>query len=198
MLGAPATAPNLRSVRAPNRQARRSWALLEIGRALARRGLTSAPPATLPVPETVSGLVAERLGDLPPTVLDAVRLVAVMPDAPTAQYLAAGAGEADLDAAALAGVLEPESGRLRFSHPLLASAVAASTPPGRLRKLHLVAARHVPLAEARVRHRALAADAPSASVALELFEAAGERGCGPSEPGPNRRGSAAAPRARAN
>jgi DNA-binding CsgD family transcriptional regulator len=145
---------------------------LEIGRALARRGLTSAPPATLPVPETVSGLVAERLGELPPAVLDAVRLVAVMPDAPVAQYLAAGASGADLDEAVLAGVLEPESGRLRFSHPLLASAVAASTPPVRLRELHLVAARHAPLAEARVRHRALAADAPSGSVAAELDVAA--------------------------
>lgn len=145
---------------------------LEIGRALARRGLASAPPATLPVPGTVRGLVDERLGELPPTVLDAVRLVAVMPDAPVAQYLAAGASGTGLDAAVLAGVLESENGRLRFSHPLLTSAVAASTPPARLSELHLVAARHAPLGEERARHRALAADAPSASVAADLDVAA--------------------------
>jgi hypothetical protein len=117
------------------------------------------------VPGTVSGLVDERLGDLPLAVLDAVRLVAVMPDAPVARYLAAGASGNDLDAAVLAGVLEAADGRLRFSHPLLSSAVVGSTPPARLRELHLVAAQHALLAEERARHRALAADGPSAAVA---------------------------------
>jgi DNA-binding CsgD family transcriptional regulator len=145
---------------------------LEIGRALERRGLTCTLPAALPVPGTVSGLVGERLAELPPVVLDAVRLVAVMPDAPVARYLAAGASGAELDAAVLAGVLEPEGGRLRFSHPLLASAVAASIPPARLGELHLLAARHAPLAEERARHRALAADGPSAAVAADLDTAA--------------------------
>jgi DNA-binding CsgD family transcriptional regulator len=145
---------------------------LEIGRALARRGLMSTPPATLPVPATVQGLVGERLGEVPAAALDAIRLVAVMPDAPLARYLAAGASGMGLDSAVLAGVLEPESGRLRFSHPLLASAVAALTPPARLRELHLVAARHAPLGEERARHRALAADGPSASVAADLDVAA--------------------------
>ena len=116
---------------------------LEIGRALARRGITSAGASALPVPDTLSGLVGERLGELPPAVLDAVRLVAVMPDASFAQYLAAGAGGAELDTAVLAGVLEPDGGRLRFSHPLLASAVAGSIPPGSLRELHGIAARSV-------------------------------------------------------
>jgi AAA ATPase domain len=102
---------------------------LEIGRALARRGLTGAVAGALPVPGTVSGLVDERLGELPPAVLNAVQLVAVMPDAPVARLLAAGMNGGDLDAAVLAGVLEPEGGRLRFAHPLLASAVSGSTPP---------------------------------------------------------------------
>lgn len=145
---------------------------LEIGRALARRGATSVPAGPLPVPGTVSGLLDERLGELAPAVLDAVRLVAVTPDAPVARYLAAGVRGADLDAAVLAGVLEAEDGRLRFAHPLLASAVAGSTPPARLRELHAVAARHAPLAEERARHRALAADGPSASVAAALDDAA--------------------------
>jgi DNA-binding CsgD family transcriptional regulator len=145
---------------------------LEIGRALARRGVTSALAGALPVPGTVSGLVDERLGELPPAVVDAVQMVAVMPYAPVARYLAAGVRGNDLDAAVLAGVLEPEDGRLRFSHPLLASAVSGTTPPARLRELHLVAARHAALSEERVRHQALAADGPSASVAADLDAAA--------------------------
>ena len=145
---------------------------LEIGRALARRGITSAGASALPVPDTLSGLVGERLGELPPAVLDAVRLVAVMPDAPFGQYLAAGAGGAELDAAVLAGVLEPDGGRLRFSHPLLASAVAGSIPPASLRELHGIAARSVRLPEEQARHRALAAAGPSAPVAAELDDAA--------------------------
>jgi DNA-binding CsgD family transcriptional regulator len=145
---------------------------LEIGRALARRGLTGAVAGALPVPGTVSGLVDERLGELPPAVLDAVQLVAVMPDAPVARLLAAGMNGGDLDSAVLAGVLEPEGGRLRFSHPLLASAVSGSTPPARLRELHLIAAQHALVPEERARHQALAADEPSASVAADLDVAA--------------------------
>ena len=145
---------------------------VEIGRALARRGLTGAVPGALPVPGTVRGLVGERLGELPPAVLDAVQLVAVMPDAPVADYLAAGVSGADVDAAVLAGVLEPEDGRLRFSHPLLASAVSGATPPARLRDLHRVAAEYAPLGGERARHAALAADGPSASAAADLDAAA--------------------------
>jgi DNA-binding CsgD family transcriptional regulator len=145
---------------------------LEIGRALARRGSAVGGSAVLPVPGTLSGLVEERLGELPPAVLDALRLVAVMPGAAAAQYAAAGAGGAELDAAVVAGVLEPVAGRLRFSHPLLGSAVAGSIPPGRLRELHAVAAGMAVRPEERARHRALAAAGPSAVVAAELDAAA--------------------------
>jgi DNA-binding CsgD family transcriptional regulator len=145
---------------------------LEIGRALARRGIASTGNAALPVPDTLSGLVDERLGELPPAVLDVVRLAAVMPDEPTGHYLRAGACGGDLDAAVTAGVLEQNSGRLRFAHPLLASAVARAIPPARLRELHAIAAVVVGRPEARARHQALAASGPSGSVAADLDAAA--------------------------
>jgi hypothetical protein len=145
---------------------------LEIGRALARRGATRVGTGALPVPDTLSGLVGERLGELPPAVAEVLGMVAVMPDAPVGRYLAAGAAGADLDAAVLAGVLESDAGRLRFSHPLLASAVAASIPPARRRELHAIAAGGATDLEARARHRALAADGPSAVVAMDLDGAA--------------------------
>lgn len=145
---------------------------LELGRALARRGVTSPGNAVMPVPETLSGLVDERLRELQPVVIEAVRLVAVMPDAPIEQYVTAGACVADLDAAVVAGVLELDGGRVRFSHPLLASAIANAIPPGQLRELHAIASRLAQLPEARARHRAFAASGPSAAVAADLDDAA--------------------------
>ncbi len=164
----------------PQPTLRRIWAAsegnpfiaLEIGRAIARRGISTAAPSAVPMPDTLSGLVAERLGELQPEVLTALHLVAVMPGVPAERYIAAGAVAADLDAAVAAGVLELYAGRVRFSHPLVGSAVAASIPPGRLRELHAAAAAVSDQVEERARHRALAATGASASVAADLDAAA--------------------------
>lgn len=145
---------------------------LEIGRTLARSGITSVGSSALPVPRTLISMVGERLGELPPEVHEALHLVAVMPAAPLEHYLAAGLSDAQLDVAVVAGVLDTDGRRLQFSHPLLASAVTASIPPGRLRTLHGIAARHVQRPEERARHRALAATGSSSLVAAELEEAA--------------------------
>jgi DNA-binding CsgD family transcriptional regulator len=145
---------------------------LELGRALTRRDVSAGSSAVLPLPDTLSGLVAERLGELPTAVLEALQLVSVMPDALAGLYQAAGVTGADLDAAVLAGVLEPEAGRLRFSHPLLSSAVAAMIPPARGRELHGIAAGLSDRPEEQAWHRALAATGPSAQVAAEVDAAA--------------------------
>ena len=132
---------------------------LEIGRALARRGITRVGGGPLPVPATVSGLVGERLRELPAPVADALGAVAVLPGAPPRRYLA-GVPGADLDAAVLAGLLEVDAGRLRFAHPLLASAVLAQIPPARRRELHAFAAGGATDPEEKARHQALAAGRP--------------------------------------
>ena len=69
---------------------------LEIGLALMRRGGGRAPTQALPLPQSLSKLVAERLGALGPEVVDALGPVALMPGAPAQAYLAAGA---DIDGA---------------------------------------------------------------------------------------------------
>ena len=145
---------------------------LEIGRALSRRGVVRLGSEALPMPGTLTGLVDERLGELAPGAADALQLVAVMPGAPVGRYLAAGIVGADLDAAVLAGVLDVDADRLRFSHPLLSSAVMGAIPPGRRRELHALAAQGARRPEERARHRALAADGPSAPIAAELDQAA--------------------------
>jgi DNA-binding CsgD family transcriptional regulator len=170
-LGIPLSHPALRRVH--RESAGNPFVALEIGRALARRGIVRVTDGPLPVPDTLSALVGERLRELPGPVADALGIVAVMPGAPVSRYLAAGMADGDLDAAVLAGVLEVDAGRLRFSHPLLASAVLGAIPPARLRDLHTVAARNAVDAEERTRHRALAADGPDGQIAAELDEAAG-------------------------
>jgi DNA-binding CsgD family transcriptional regulator len=145
---------------------------LEIGRALARRGITRIGSGPLPVPSTLGGLLGERLDALPRSVVSALAVLAVMPDAPVGRLLAAGVPGDDLDAAVLAGVVEANGERLRFAHPLLASAVLGSVPPARRRALHALAAQSTADPEERARHKALADDAKSAQLAAELEDAA--------------------------
>ena len=146
---------------------------LEIGGALRRRGITRAGVGALPVPVTLSGLVGERLGQLAhPAVIEVLRMVAAMTDPSIGRVLAAGAAGDDVDAAVAAGVLTSDAERLRFTHPLLASAVVAATPPATQRRLHALLATQPQRPEERARHLALAADGPSAATAAELDAAA--------------------------
>ena len=72
-----------------------------------------------------------------------------------------------------ARILELDGERLRFTHPLLGSAVVARQTPGRRRSLHARLAEIVPSTEERARHLALATARPDAGVASILEEAAG-------------------------
>ncbi len=145
---------------------------LEIARALARRGVVRVATGSLPVPDTLAGLIGERLRALPAPVAEALGVVAVFPDATMNRCLAAGVATSDLDAAVLAGVVDVDGERVRFSHPLLASAVLGAIPPGRRRQLHQIAAEGATSVEERARHLALATDRPSAAIAADLDEAA--------------------------
>ncbi len=145
---------------------------LEIGRALARRGVTRISGGPLPVPDTLGGLVGERLAELPHSVASALSVLAVMPDASVSRLLAAGVPGDDLDMAVLAGIVESDGDRLRFAHPLLASVVLGAIPPARRRSLHALAARSAADPEERARHRALSSDETSAEISAELEAAA--------------------------
>lgn len=170
VLGTSFAQPTLRRIAAQS--AGNPFIALEIGRALVRRGVTIASNAALPVPQSLSKLVEERLSALGPEVRDALGVVAVMPDSPAAVHAAAGADTAALDEAVGAGVLELDSGRFRFTHPLLAAAVADGIPAARKRELHAAAARVVRSPEERARHQALGAPGQSAQVAADLDRAA--------------------------
>jgi len=146
---------------------------LELARTLAKRPAPLEPGGTLPVPETLQQIVNQRLDGLSTDAQQLLATVALLSD-PTMETLeAAGSGTA-LDEALRAGVVEQVGGgRVRFSHPLLASAAVARVPPAARRALHIRLAELV-VGEERARHLALGAPGPSAEISDELERAVRE------------------------
>jgi len=147
---------------------------LELAGALQRRGGTIAPGEELPVPADLDKLLHTRLAGLSATALEAARAVAALAE-PTVLLVEAAVGrraDAGLADALAARILELEGERLRFTHPLFGSAVAARQTPSRRRSLHAKLATLVPTAEERARHLALATAEPNHEIATILEDAA--------------------------
>ncbi|HSO30616.1 MAG TPA: AAA family ATPase [Candidatus Sulfomarinibacteraceae bacterium] len=149
---------------------------LEIAGALAR---ATAPPALgdlLPLPRTLHDLLSDRVDRLS-TAARAVASAAAALSRPTAETVEAAVGtDLDVDAALLeveeAGVLVSDGDRLRFSHPLLASAIYGSLSASRRRALHRRLATVVGDPEERARHLARSATAADEGAAAMIEEAA--------------------------
>ena len=147
---------------------------LELARGLQRRGGTVEPGEELPIPANLDELVRERIGEMSTSALEVARIVAALAEA-TVSLVATAVGrraENGLAAALESKVLELDGERLRFTHPLLASAISSRASPARRRSLHTRLAGVVPSAEERARHLALAAIEPSREVASMLEDAA--------------------------
>lgn len=141
---------------------------LEIARALARGDLRLAPGEPLLVPPSLRELVRSRLGALPAETRETLRVAAALSQ-PTIDLVAAACGgRASLGPAVDVGVVELDGERIRFGHPLLASAAYSTIEPGFRRALHRRLADVVGEPEERARHLALAASGPAADVAAEL------------------------------
>lgn len=148
---------------------------LELARALQRQGGALAPGDDLPVPGNLHELVRDRLARLPEAAREAVLAVAALSQ-PTEELVEAALGpvaEQGLTGAADAGVIEFERrGRIRFTHPLLASAVSSQASRRERVALHRRLAEVVDDGEERARHLALAASKADAGVASALDAAA--------------------------
>ena len=147
---------------------------LELASALQRRGGALSPGEALPIPGALDELLQARLDGLGPAALAVARVVAALAD-PTVALVESAVGDqadAGLAEALAARLLELGSGRVRFTHPLLGSAVTARETPRHRRALHAQLARLASTAEERARHLALATSAPSSAVAATLEEAA--------------------------
>jgi DNA-binding CsgD family transcriptional regulator len=141
---------------------------LELGRVLKTRAVEQQAGLPLPVPATLTEVVADRIASLAPEVRAALAAAAALAT-PTVSALDT---EEELDAAARAGIVEVDGDRVCFTHPLLAAAAYAALPAGERRQLHARLAAVVADPEERARHLALAATKPSAVVAAELEDAA--------------------------
>jgi DNA-binding NarL/FixJ family response regulator len=156
---------------------------LEIARALERDVGERALGDPLPVPERHNELVAVRVHRLS-TAAQQCLLVASALSRPTVATVAAALGARSDSPAALieaeeAGILVADGARIRFAHPLQASAVYGSASPARRRQLHRRLADIVPDAEERARHLALSTiepDETSAAVIELAAEGAAQKG----------------------
>jgi DNA-binding CsgD family transcriptional regulator len=147
----------------------------EIGRALLRRGGEIAAGERPPIPQRLQELVEDRLEGLPAQSLEALEVVSAL-STPTLDAIAAATDPPEVDRrlypALDNGVVEIVGDRLRFTHPLLASAVYQKIPPARRRELHARLATIVRDPEERARHLALSVEGPDVAVAAALEEAA--------------------------
>ncbi len=148
---------------------------LEISGVLKEQG-EPGPGEPLPVPRSLDLLVQDRLARLPARVGELLLATSAL-SRPTVGLLGRLAGADDrsgraLERAVRAGVLEVQGEEVRFTHPLLASALYAGTPPADRRTLHRRLARAVRDPEERARHLALSAEGPDAPVARALDDAA--------------------------
>jgi DNA-binding CsgD family transcriptional regulator len=143
---------------------------LELARAVSRKGREVDIGEPLPVPTGLHDLVADRLARLPDGTREAL-LLAALASEPTVEIIrAALAGDPwkRLRPAAEADAIEFDGARIRFTHPLLASATEAGVDAGRRRDAHRRLAELVVEPEERARHLALAADAPDEAVAAAV------------------------------
>ena len=154
---------------------------LELGAVLQRRGGTLDAGEDLPIPTALDQLLHVRLDALGTEALDVASAVAALAD-PTMALVEAVVGdgyEAGLAETLAASIIEADRERLRFTHPLLGSAVAVRLAPSRRRDLHARLAEVVPTAEERARHLALATvdpDRATATILENASHAAHERG----------------------
>lgn len=139
---------------------------LEIARALEGADALDGP---LPVPSSLQELVAGRLEALSPEAREAALVVSAL-SRPTVQNV--GASPDALEEAEAAGVLVVERDQIRFTHPLLASAVYGAARGARRLELHRRLAALVDDPEQRAHHLALCTTAADADTAAELEAAA--------------------------
>jgi DNA-binding CsgD family transcriptional regulator len=147
---------------------------LEITRELLAAKVHPGPGDPLPVSDSVMALVLRRLERLPARVREVLLVTAALfaPRLDTVRGAIGARADDAIERALRARVVELDGPRLRFTHPLLASAVYASALPARRRDVHRLLAGTVTDPEERARHLALATESPDESVAAALDEAA--------------------------
>jgi DNA-binding CsgD family transcriptional regulator len=150
---------------------------LELARALLATGSRLSPGEPLPVRDELGGLLLRRMARLPATTRRLL-LFAAASSAPTAGMLISavrGDDQAGLRALARAerdDIIHTDGAVVRFTHPLIASAIYRSAPGADRRAVHRALSDVAPEIEERARHRALSTDGPDQDTASMLEHAA--------------------------
>ena len=146
---------------------------LEIARALDRRG-PAAPDEPLPVPLSLIELVRDRIADLPAGTREALVFAAALSEPRVSVVETALNRDARLAfrPAVDGQVISLDGERIRFVHPLLASAAYGSVDEQVRRDVHRRLAEVVDEVEGHARHLALATEGPDEAVATTLEHAA--------------------------
>ncbi len=144
---------------------------LQLGRAMLAGDVVDEDGVGLLIPATLQQVVADRLLALGPEALAVVQAAsaAARPTTALIESVVANDRVGDgLCAASAAGVLVVDEDRLRFTHPLLATAAYSQMTTVDRRRLHARLADVVEDLEERGRHLAAAAEGPGADVAAAL------------------------------
>ena len=160
--------PRQTLLRIHERSAGNPFFALEIARALER---DVDPLEPLPVPQTLDGLVRVRLRGLPPATRDALGFVSALGTSSEEVLARVGVAEGSLDPALAEHVVERENGTIRFTHPLLSSALYNDLGDQR-QSVHARIAEVVGDPVVRARHLAQSRDEPDAGIAEILDDAA--------------------------
>ena len=149
---------------------------LEIARVLPGDGVGLSADVPLPLPGRLHELVAARVSALSESTREVLLAVAMLSRVSasglTATFDSLQEMEAALAEAEDADVLVRDETGIRFTHPLLASAVYASASQARRRSMRRRLADIVSDPEERARHAAHAAPVPDEATALEVERAA--------------------------
>jgi hypothetical protein len=149
---------------------------LEIARARARDGTTAGRSESWEVPRDLQNVLSARLAKLPQSARRPLLAIAAMSQ-PTWEHVLELEGPSERTLVGLAraeesGVIERADGRVRFTHPLLASTIYLNTSARERRALHVRLASLLTDPEERARHLALGTANPDLDVAIALDEAA--------------------------
>ena len=148
---------------------------LEIARGTVRDS-TAAEKAELSVPKDLQNVLSARLATVPASAHRPLLAIAATSQ-PTWELVLKTAESrarslAGLARAEEAGIIERADGRVRFTHPLLASTVYLNATAPERRALHLQLAAVMTDPEERARHLALGTETADPEVAISLDEAA--------------------------
>ncbi len=148
---------------------------LEVAAALLRSNDSPTAEDLALLPENLRDVLIHRTAQLPVATRRALLVVAATAHPSPAMIrsvIDAPVRRDVLAPAVRAGIVEIDGSRIRFTHPLLASAVYAAAPESERRSVHRGLSAVVEDVEQRARHRGLGVDGPDSDVARELSEAA--------------------------